>query len=131
MILNQVTLPALDYEASVAFYRRLGLTQIVHAPPRYARFEGQGGATLSIHIVEGAPTPPGVVVYFESSTLDDTVARLQSEGVQFDRGPQDETWLWREARLRDPAGNELRLYAAGENRRFPPWRLETGGEHPA
>ena len=128
MILNQVTLPTLDYDASVAFYRRLGLVQIVDAPPRYARFECEGGATLSIHTVEQAPRPPSVVVYFESSTLDETVARLQREGVIFERGPEDETWLWREARLRDPGGNELRLYAAGENRRFPPWRMDTAPE---
>ena len=50
MNLNQVTLPARDYAASVAFYRQLGLTQIVDAPPRYARFECEGGATLSIHL---------------------------------------------------------------------------------
>lgn len=128
MILNQVTLPALDYDASVIFYRRLGLTQIVDAPPRYARFECEGGTTLSIHTVEDAPDPPGVIVYFESATLDDTVARLERDGVPFDRGPRDETWLRREARLHDPAGNELRLYAAGENRRFPPWRLASAGK---
>lgn len=131
MILNQITLPALDYEASVAFYRRLGLIQIVDAPPRYARLECEGGATLSIHVVEQPPVPPGVVVYFESATLDETVARLEREGVRFDRGPQDETWLWREARLRDPAGNELRLYAAGDNRRFPPWRIPSDRENAA
>ena len=128
MILNQVTLPALDYAASVAFYRKLGLTQIVDAPPRYARFECEGGATLSIHTVEAAPVAPGVIVYLECAALDEIVARLADAGIRFDRGPQDETWLWREARLQDPAGNELRLYAAGENRRFPPWRLPEAGE---
>lgn len=127
MILNQVTVPALDYDASVAFYRRLGLTQIVDAPPRYARFECEGGATFSLHTLEAEPRPPGVVVYFETATLDEIVARLTREGVAFDRGPEDETWGWREARLRDPAGNELRLYTAGENRRFPPWRLAAAG----
>jgi hydroxymethylpyrimidine/phosphomethylpyrimidine kinase len=115
----------------VAFYRLLGLTQIVDAPPRYARFECEGGATLSIHLVAEEPARPGVVVYFESATLDDTVARLERDGVRFERGPQDETWLWREARLRDPAGNELRLYAAGDNRRFPPWRMSAVPEPPA
>ena len=39
MHLNHVTLPAHDYAASIAFYTALGLTQIVAAPPRYARFE--------------------------------------------------------------------------------------------
>ncbi|WP_254305820.1 VOC family protein [Sphingopyxis sp. BSNA05] len=39
MKLNQVTVGCVDYDRSVAFYRRLGLTQIVDSPPRYARFE--------------------------------------------------------------------------------------------
>lgn len=33
-------------------------------------------------------------------------------------------YLWREARLRDRDGHELRLYFAGENRLNPPWRLK-------
>jgi len=62
--LNQVTLPALDVAASVAFYRRMGFTFIVAEP-----------------------------------------------------------WLWREARLEDPAGNVVCLYHAGSNRLDPPWRV--------
>jgi hydroxymethylpyrimidine/phosphomethylpyrimidine kinase len=31
--------------------------------------------------------------------------------------------MWREARLRDPSGNTIFLYRAGEARRFPPWRM--------
>ena len=30
----------------------------------------------------------------------------------------------REARLRDPSGNIVFLYKAGEHRRYPPWRME-------
>ena len=122
MNLNQVTVPAHDYAASVDFYTRLGLIQIVDAPPRYARFECPGGATLSIHASDADPHP-GVVIYFELDDLDDAVRRLQAGGLAFTSGPQDQPWLWREARLRDPAGNEICLYHAGENRRFPPWRL--------
>lgn len=122
MNMNQVTLPAHDYAASVAFYRALGLVQIVDAPPRYARFECPGGATLSLHVEEGAQ-PGGGVTYFESAELDRWVGGLQASGIGFDSLPADRSWLWREARLRDPAGNGLCLYAAGENRRFPPWRM--------
>ena len=122
MNLNQVTLPARDYAASVDFYRRLGLTQIVDTPPRYARFECEGGATLSIHLEPDGP-PAGAVIYFELDDLDGRVAELRAAGLAFEHGPRDESWLWREARLRDPAGNEICLYQAGENRRFPPWRM--------
>ena len=124
MDINQVTLPCTDYEASVAFYRRLGLTQIVDSPPRYARFETPGGATLSIHAGDAADG--GTVIYFEVQDVDATVSALQAQGVEFDSGPVDQAWLWREAHLRDPAGNRLCIYRAGRNRRHPPWRITNG-----
>lgn len=110
MNLNQVTLPALDYDSSVAFYRRLGLRQIVDSPGRYARFECPGGATLSVHVEPGRQAGDSMV-YLESDELDAWVERLRAEGIGFDSGPADQSWGWREAHLRDPAGNRLCLYA--------------------
>ena len=52
--------------------------------------------------------------------------RLAAEGIRFDSLPTDRPWLWREARLRDPAGNALCLFFAGPNRRDPPWRVGRG-----
>jgi catechol 2,3-dioxygenase-like lactoylglutathione lyase family enzyme len=128
--LNQVTVPATDVAASVAFYRALGLRLIVDSVPRYARFEcPDGDSTFSVHRVEQVPDTVGLTVYFECRDLDTTVTRLQAEGLEFDSGPEDQRWLWREARLRDPAGNEICLYTAGENRRSPPWRID--GKRPA
>ncbi|MFS0738548.1 bifunctional hydroxymethylpyrimidine kinase/phosphomethylpyrimidine kinase [Sphingomonas sp. 1P06PA] len=122
LALNQVTLPARDYSAAVDFYRRLGLFQIVDAPPRYARFELPNGATLSIH-VDIDPAVGDAVVYLECGDLDERAITLAAAGVIIDQPPRDERWLWREARLRDPTGNQLCLYQAGLARRFPPWRL--------
>ena len=123
MNLNQVTLPAVDLAASVAFYRTLGFRLIVDTP-HYARFEcPEGGATFSLHVVDAVPVDSGILVYFEHEALDELVADLQSKGVMFTQEPADQRWLWREARLRDPAGNALCLYRAGENRRNPPWRV--------
>ncbi|MDX2219190.1 MAG: VOC family protein [Burkholderiales bacterium] len=124
MNLNQITLPVLDYATCVEFYRRLGFTQIVDSPPRYARFEcPDGDATFSLHAVDALPASTGVVVYFECAELDAKVAALQAVGIVFTQLPQDERWLWREARLKDPAGNELCLFHAGANRKHPPWRI--------
>jgi hydroxymethylpyrimidine/phosphomethylpyrimidine kinase len=120
--LNQVTLPAEDYDSSLAFYRTLGLRQIVDSPGRYARFECPGGATLSIHAEQGR-SAGDCVVYLESEELDSWVDRLQAAGIAFESGPVDQSWGWREAHLRDPAGNRLCLYRAGRYRRFPPWRV--------
>lgn len=120
--LNQITLPADNYDRSVAFYRQLGLTLIVDAPENgYARFEAANGATLSIHVGDGSAG--GAVAYLESGALDAWVAYLARKGVRFESMPRDEEWGWREARLTDPAGNRLCLYQASEYRRFPPWRV--------
>ncbi len=123
MRLNQVTVGCTDYAASVAFYTALGLTQIVDAPPRYARFETPSGETFSIHHADQVAAPT-TVVYFEIEQLDQTVAILKSAGLRFTSDPVDETWGWREARLHDPAGNEICLFSAGAFRRFPPWRID-------
>ncbi|KTE21842.1 phosphomethylpyrimidine kinase [Sphingopyxis sp. H050] len=124
--LNQITLPANDYAVSVAFYKQLGLTQIVDSPGAegvggYARFEAANGVTLSIHVGDGAAG--GAATYLESGALDAWVAYLARRGVPFEQMPKDEEWGWREARLSDPAGNRLCLYQAGEYRRYPPWRV--------
>ncbi|MDJ0653519.1 MAG: VOC family protein [Xanthomonadales bacterium] len=123
MNLNQITLPAIDVAVSAAFYRRMGFRQIVDGAPGYARFECQdGGSTFSLHQVSKT-ADRGWTVYFECEDLDATVVRLENLGFRFKQEPRDEPWLWREARLEDPSGNEVCLYHAGENRRFPPWRL--------
>jgi len=64
------------------------------------------------------------VIYFECEDLDDEVARLQRAGVELESAPVDQRWLWREAYLRDPDGNRICLYWAGESRLHPPWRID-------
>lgn len=123
MKLNQVTVGCIDYDRSVAFYRQLGFTQIVDAPPRYARFETQTGETFSLHAVDEIEAQT-TMVYFECDQLDTIVAQLENSGIAFDSQPSDQSWGWREARLRDPAGNLLCLFYGGDNRRFPPWRID-------
>ncbi|UWX03488.1 VOC family protein [Pseudoxanthomonas sp. NC8] len=122
MNLNQITLPATDFDRSVDFYCNMGFTLIVHSPPRYARFEcPDGDATFSLHAADQPAN--GVVVYFECADLDARVQRLLAAGFSFTQLPTDERWLWREARLNDPTGNVLCLFWAGDNRKNPPWRV--------
>ncbi len=128
MDLNQITLPCIDYEASVQFYKKLGLRQIVDSPPRYARFETAAGSTFSIHRVKSPVQNSDISVYFEVENVDATVQALIAKGLEFDTEPQDQNWLWREAYLSDPAGNRLCIYYAGKNRRYPPWRVPDDAE---
>ena len=125
MRLNQVTVPARDLERSIAFYQTLGLKLIVRSP-HYARFEvGDGTDTFSLHANEDAPAAgKGAQIYFECDDLNARIAELSEKGIVFDSGPTDQSWLWREAWLTDPAGVKICLYHAGEMRRFPPWRLK-------
>lgn len=129
MRLNQVTVPCTDYAASVAFYKTLGLVQIVDSPPRYARFEcpagDEGGApaTFSIHHAENPMPRDDLTVYFEVDDLEAEYTRLIGAGLDFISPPTDQSWAWKEARLADPAGTRICLYQAGAMRRFPPWAL--------
>ena len=120
--LNHVTVGCRNYAASVDFYKALGLQQIVDSPDNgYARLEMPNGVTFSIHQNDDCAT--STIVYFESKRLDAWVTELTSQGYVFEQMPQDESWGWREARLLDPAGNMVCLYHAGENRRYPAWRI--------
>jgi catechol 2,3-dioxygenase-like lactoylglutathione lyase family enzyme len=124
MNLNQITIPSLNLEKSIPFYQTLGLKLIVKAMPHYARFEcPNGNSTFSISQVEQLPSGGGVHIYFECDNLDKYVIELANKGIRFDEMPNDKSWLWREAHLRDVDGNFLILYFAGENRLYPPWRL--------
>ena len=124
MNLNQVTIPSTNLAVSVPFYRRLGLIQIVDSSPRYARFQcPEGNSTFSIHLTERLQLNPDLVIYFECEDLDAEVKRLKEDGFEFEMEPTDQTWLWREAYLRDPDGNRICLYKAGQNRLYPPWRM--------
>lgn len=92
--------------------------------PHYARFAcPDGGSTFSVHL--SSDGPGAAVVYFECDDLDARCSALKSAGYLFDSDPQDQSWLWREARLRDPSGNVICLYRAGDNRLNPPWRIRS------
>lgn len=124
MNLNQITIPSLDVEKATEFYKTLGLHLIIEAQPHYVRFEcPDGDSTFSIHKVDELPSGDGISIYFEDENLDDLVDGLQQKGVIFNEQAEDRSWLWREARLKDPDGNKIILYKAGNNRKNPPWRI--------
>ncbi|WP_298239080.1 VOC family protein [uncultured Algibacter sp.] len=124
MDLNQITIPSLDVARATEFYKTLGLHLIVDAIPRYVRFEcPNGDSTFSIHKVEAIPNNSGISIYFENDNLDVLVEELQQKGIVFTELTEDKSWLWREAHLQDPDGNNIILYYAGKNRKNPPWRI--------
>ena len=107
------------------FYQMLGLKPIVLAKPRYVRFTlPSGDETLSLEVTGEAATESRAQIYLECSDLDTLCEQLKEKGAEFEQDPTDMTYLWREARLRDPDGHQIRLYFAENNRLDPPWRIK-------
>lgn len=125
MNLNQITIPTIDLTKSIAFYQKIGLNLIVKSLPDYARFEcKEGNSTFSIHLVDELPKGNGIWIYFECKNLDEYIDELVIKGFIFEEMPNDKSWLWREARLKDPDNNQLILFYVGDNRLNPPWRIK-------
>lgn len=128
MRFNHATIIVTDFARAKAFYTLLGFELIVDAPPRYARFVVPGNqATFSIEVTEHARAmgPEQAQFFFECDNVDATYEALVKKGIRFLQPPTDMSYLWREARLRDPDGHDIRIYHAGENRLDPPWKVKT------
>ncbi|WP_444906100.1 VOC family protein [Microbulbifer sp. SSSA008] len=122
MNLNQVSLPVRDMKRAVDFYLTLGFLQIVDTP-HYVRFQcPEGSSTFSLVLEENECSNTSVI-YFEHEQLDQLVDSLIKKGIIFEQMPTDQGYLWREAIVKDPSGNKIKLYWAGENRLNPPWRV--------
>ena len=125
MNLNQVTIFSQKPVETVEFFEKLGLVRIVDSLPRYARLEcPDGESTLSVNTADDIIAANNIVLYFECDDLDKRVAQLKADGLTFDEDPTDRPWLWRQAYLKDPNGNKICLFKAGQNRKNPPWRVE-------
>ncbi|MDO6568168.1 VOC family protein [Alteromonas sp. 1_MG-2023] len=126
MEMNQVTLPVNNMEDAVDFYLVLGFTQIVDTP-HYARFScPKGGSTFSLSL-ELEEFKNGAIIYFETEELDELVESLIGKGIEFELLPTEQRYLWTEAVLKDPSGNKIKLFWAGENRLSPPWKADKRG----
>ncbi len=128
MKFHQATLPVSDIGRSRKFYLDLGLQLIVDSD-HYCRFaDPDHTGTLSIEQSDGSgdgPIGTGAILYFEyesPNALDQAVRDLTAKGLVIS-APQDQRWLWREAKLQDPDGHPIKLFYAGENRLNPPWRV--------
>jgi catechol 2,3-dioxygenase-like lactoylglutathione lyase family enzyme len=125
MNLNQVTIPSIDVYKATEFYKTLGLKLIVDALPRYVRFEcPEGESTFSVHLVEKLPVGQTASIYFENKDLERTIENLVQKGLKFDELPNDKSWGWREARLKDLDNNQVIIFDGGTYRKNPPWRVE-------
>jgi hydroxymethylpyrimidine/phosphomethylpyrimidine kinase len=83
MNLSHITIIVTDLERSKAFYKALGLKQLVDTPPRYARFTTpEGASTLSVGVDAAVTGTPGAVqIFFECADVDAAVTRAKDNGA--------------------------------------------------
>jgi len=120
LILDQVSLVVSDMQATVAFYRRLGLS----IPDTDAAFEAHhrsasvpGGIDLDFdstefarHWDKGWASGPGVVVGFKVDSrerVDAVYSDLTGAGYRGQQEPYDTFWGVRYAVVEDPDGNAV------------------------
>lgn len=110
-------------DASIKFYKKIGLELIVHTHGDYARFLcPMGGSTFSLHRVDQF-CKSLTVVYFEVEDVVKTYKTMKEQGIIFEEDVEEKSWLWTEFKIKDPSGNSLIIYNAGNNRINPPWRI--------
>ncbi|VVM08205.1 VOC family protein [Methylacidimicrobium tartarophylax] len=122
-LLNQVNLIVRDMDASIAFYRRLGLdVQPASSPdwaPHHATALLPGGLRLEIDTIasarqwnpRGRHGPGGGNVLFfgvpSRRSVDDLFASMTRAGYRAQKEPEDGFWGARYAILEDPDGNPI------------------------
>jgi catechol 2,3-dioxygenase-like lactoylglutathione lyase family enzyme len=129
-ILDQFNLVSADVEASVAFYRLLGL-EIPDVSPdwqdRHRNAQLPDGIDLDFDSVDFArrwnqgwpkasPKPMGVLGFRlpTREAVDETFARLTAAGYRGQQTPYDAFWGARYAIVEDPDGNAVGLMSAAD-----------------
>jgi catechol 2,3-dioxygenase-like lactoylglutathione lyase family enzyme len=124
-VLSLVTIVTKDMEASVEFYRRLGVT----VPdgdatwgPHHRSAEAQGGVSLDLDSQAFAPKwlqgwKPGdtALICFQMpsrESVDEAYAELTGAGYASQQEPLDAFWGARFAAVEDPDGNAVGLMSA-------------------
>ncbi|MCF8568973.1 VOC family protein [Gordonia sp. HY002] len=125
--LNALSIVCDDLQATLAFYRRVGLPIPVAADDAPHVEADLGGFRVMfdpVSTVRGfdpdwtrpqkGSSPMSLAFECPSpAAVDDVVADLAGLGAQIVRPPFDAPWGQRYATVRDPNGNEVDLYAAG------------------
>lgn len=138
MTLAQINIVAADYDATLDFYRRLGVTVSEsprHADERHAEAQFGNGLSLEFDNVplarvynaawRSASAPGAVILGFSLASreaVDRLYADLVAAGYRGRQQPYDAFWGARYAIVADPAGNDVGLMSPidPERRSWPP-----------
>jgi len=123
--MNSIDVVVSDLDASIAFYRRLGLEFEIDATmPEHAGCDLPNGLHLMLDAekltaaarpgwTRGVGSPPVFLCFGlpSSADVDRTYAEVVGAGYRGDREPWDAFWGMRYATVLDPDGNGIDLWA--------------------
>lgn len=116
MILNHAQLVVRDVAASRAFYGEwFGLVDAVHEEPGFVILRDPAGGLLALHAGTPARDPGDAFhIGFQVATLDEVLAfRERARAAGLEEVAFDRAGGFGFARVRDPDGHAVEVYAAG------------------
>jgi len=111
---SYMQIPALDVDRSAAFYTAVfGWSSRDDKNLAHRSFADSTGELIGAFVTGYAVSrEPGVLPYVYVDRVDDTIARVETNGGEVVRAPYPEGSLW-VATVRDPAGNVIGIWQAG------------------
>ncbi len=107
-IVTKIIFPTADMEASLAFYRSIGL-ETESFDGSYAWVTNAGAEVLHLaHIADLDPIDNRAAGYFHVQNVDEVHERWSS-AVAVDEALGDRPWGMREFSIRDPSNNLIRV----------------------
>lgn len=111
MDLNYVQVFAPDPPALRDWYvDTLGLT-VADDAPEFVMLAGEGGAYLGIERGDPLANPEQLHLHFAVEDVEGTFAAIDTDRVTVVDPPHETPWAHRQARLRDPVGHTVGIYA--------------------
>jgi predicted enzyme related to lactoylglutathione lyase len=108
--LAYVQIPALDANASAAFYKDIFGWQVRGGSPSHLSFTDATGDIIGAFVTgRKISCDPGVVLYVYVHGIDATLAKMTAVGSKVVREPYAEGDVW-VATLTDPAGNVIGIW---------------------
>ena len=107
--LAYVQIPALDVNASAAFYKDIFGWQVRPGSAAHLSFTDATGDVIGAFVAGRPITEPGVILYIYVHGLDATLEKMKAAGSVVVREPYPEGDIW-VATLRDPAGNVIGIW---------------------
>lgn len=108
--LADVQIPALDVNASAAFYRDIFGWQVRAGSVSHLSFSDATGDVIGAFVTGRAiSSEPGIILYVYVHGIDATLAKTLAAGSRVVREPYQEGDVW-VATLTDPAGNVIGIW---------------------